>query len=84
MITLRTSPDTIILRFLSDRSQATATVIGEACRMTPGEVRARLAGLESQRLITGRQDARLIPPARAFMITGEGRRKVEGTRMATT
>ena len=45
--------------------------------MTPGEVRARLAGLESQRLITGREDARLVPPARAFKITGEGRRKVD-------
>ena len=44
--------------------------------MTPGEVRARLVGLESQRLITGRQDARLSPPARAFVITSEGRRKV--------
>ena len=76
MTVLRLSPNTIILRFLCEHSQATAAAIGEACRMTPGEVRARLAGLESQRLITGRQDARLVPPARAFMITGEGRRKV--------
>ncbi len=76
MTTSRLSPDAAILTFLCDRTQATAAVIGEACRMTPGEVRARLVGLESQRLITGRNDTRLVPPARTFMITGEGRRKV--------
>ena len=76
MTTLRLSPDAAILTFLCDRAQATAAAIGEACRMTPGEVRARLVGLESQRLITGRQDARLSPPARAVVITSEGRRKV--------
>ena len=68
--------DALILRFLYDRPQATAAEIGKACRMMPGEVRSRLAGLESQRLITGRQDARLIPPARVFVITNEGQRKV--------
>ena len=76
MTALRLSPDATILTFLCDRPQATATAVGEACRMTPGEVRARLVGLESQRLITGRQDVRLVPPAWAFMITIEGRRKV--------
>ena len=74
--THRLSPDATILTFLCDRTQATAAMIGEACRMAPGEVRARLVGLESRRLITGRQDARLVPPARAFVITDEGRRKV--------
>ncbi len=73
MTTHRVSPDATILAFLFDRTQATAAAIGEACRMAPGEVRARLVGLESRRLITGRQDARLVPPARAFVITGEGR-----------
>lgn len=77
MTTLRLSPDAIILTFLCDRPQATAAAIGEGCRMTPGEVRARLASLESQRFVTGRQDARLVPPARTFMVTDEGRRKVE-------
>ena len=72
----RLSADATILTFLCDRTGATAAAIGEACRMAPGEVRARLVALESQRLITGRQDARLVPPARAFVITGEGRRKV--------
>ena len=76
MTTLRLSPDATILTFLCDRTQATAAVIGKACRMAPGEVRARLVGLESQRLVTGRNDTRLVPPARTFMITGEGRRKV--------
>ena len=76
MTTLRLSPDAAILAFLSERTQATAPVIQSACRMTPGEVRSRLAGLESQRLVTGRQDVRLVPPARAFGITAEGRKKV--------
>ena len=76
MMALHTTPNALILRFLLDRSQATAAAIGAACRMTPGEVRARLAGLESQRFITGRQDAHLVPPARVFMITGEGRRRI--------
>ena len=70
------SSDAAILILLCHRPQATAAAIGDACRMSPGEVRARLAGLESRRLITGRQDARLVPPARAFVITSEGRRKV--------
>ena len=74
--THRLSPDTTILSFLCDRTQASAATIGEACRMSPGEVRARLVGLESQRLITGRQDTRFVPPTRAFVITAEGRRKV--------
>lgn len=76
MTTLRTSPDTLILAFLAERIQATAPAIQAACRMTPGEVRSRLAHLESLRHVTSRQDARLVPPARAFMITGEGRRIV--------
>ena len=84
MTVVRTSPDTLILAFLSERTQATAPAIQAACRMTPGEVRSRLAHLESLRHITSRQDARLVPSARAFLITVEGRRKVEGARMATT
>lgn len=77
MTTLRSSPDATILTLLCQRSQATAAAIGAACRMTPGEVRTRLAGLESRRLVVGRHDVRLVPPARTFTITGEGRRKVE-------
>lgn len=76
MTTLRTSPDILILRLLLDRPQATAAAIGAACRLMPGEVRSRLAHLESLRLIIGRQDARHTPPARVYMLTGEGRRKL--------
>ena len=76
MTTLRTSPDTLILRFLLERPHGTAAAIGNACRMTPGEVRSRLAHLESLRLITGRQDVHLVPPARVYMLTGEGGRKL--------
>ena len=77
MTTLRISPDATILILLCQRTQATAAEIGEACRMKPGEVRARLVGLESRRLVIGRQDARTLPLARAFTITSEGRRKVQ-------
>lgn len=73
----RPSPDATILVLLCGRPQATAAAIGTACRMTPGEVRARLAGLESQRLVVGRHDMHLVSAARVFAVTGEGRRKVE-------
>ncbi len=71
------SPDATILVLLCQRLQATAAEIGITCQMTAGEVRSRLAGLESRRPVAGRLDARLAPPARAFAITGEGRREVE-------
>lgn len=45
--------------------------------MTPGDARSRLVHLESLRHITSRQDMRLVPPARGFLITSEGRRRVE-------
>ena len=44
--------------------------------MMPGEVRSRLAHLESLRFIAGRQD-KGTPPSRVYLITNEGRRKVE-------
>ena len=57
-------------------AHATTPEVGPACRTTPGEARARLARLESRRLITGRQDARLIAQqARAFMIAGRQTRE---------
>ena len=48
-----------------------------ACWMTPGEVRARLVMLESQRLVAGRPDKDAPPgkPRRIYVVTGEGRRK---------
>ena len=78
MTTLRTSPVTLILKFLSDRPHSIADAIGSACRLTPGEVRARLAHLESLRLVTSRQCARTLAPSRIYTITNEGRRRVEG------
>ena len=56
-------PDPSILCHLAGLTQATAAEIGITCRMTAGEVRSRLAGLESRRLVAGRLDARLVPPA---------------------
>ncbi len=76
MTTSRTSPDVLIFRLLLDRPHAMAAAIGTACRMTPGDVRSRLAHLESLRLITGRQD-KGTPPSKVYLITNEGRRKVE-------
>ena len=77
MTTLRLSPDATIIVLLYQRPQATAAEISNACSLTPGEVRAHLVNLESRRLAAGRHDARLVPPVRAFSITGEGRRKLE-------
>lgn len=77
--TLRTSPDILILTFLFERTQATAAEIQAACRLSPGEVRSRLAHLESLRHVMSRTDTRLVPPARVFILTGEGRRKVGRT-----
>ncbi len=71
------SPDAAILVLLRRRSQATAAEIGTTRRMTAGGVRSRLAGLESRRLVAGHHDARLVPPARVFAATGEGRRGVQ-------
>lgn len=78
MTTLRTSPDALILRLLFDRPQATAAAIGTACRLSAGEVRSRLAHLESLRHVTSRQDKGTVPPTRVYAVTVEGRRRVEG------
>ncbi len=71
------SSDAAIVVLLCQRPQATAAEIGITCRMTAGEVRSRLAGLESRRFVAGRHGMRLVPPARVFAVTGEGRRKVQ-------
>ena len=76
MTTLRTSPDSLILKLLCEHPQASAATIGAACRVTPGEVRSRLAHMESLRLVTGRHDRGATPPVRVYAITAEGRRKV--------
>ena len=68
------SPDALILRWLARRDAATAPTIGTACAMAPGEVRARLAALESRRLVSSRSDKDTIPPSRLYFVTGEGMR----------
>ena len=77
MTTVRQSPDTLILTLLHDQPQAAAAVIGEACHMTPDEVRSRLVYLESLRLVMSHQDAHSVPLSRPYAITTEGRRKVD-------
>ena len=42
--------------------------------MAPGEIRSRLAALESRRLVSGRTDKGVVPPRRVYIVTGEGRR----------
>lgn len=74
MTTLRQSPDTVILRWLARRDAATAPSIGAAWAMAPGEIRSRLAALESRRLVSGRTDKGVVPPRRVYIVTGEGRR----------
>ncbi len=73
MTTLRTSPDTLILRWLARRTAAPAPEIGTACAMAPGEIRARLAAMESRRLVSSRQDKDTTRPRRVYFVTGEGR-----------
>ncbi|WP_237479414.1 helix-turn-helix transcriptional regulator [Lichenibacterium dinghuense] len=70
------SPELAILRHLATRTTASATEIGAACAMSPGEVRGRLVMLESQRLIAGRpgKAAGERTPRRVYVITAEGRR----------
>ena len=43
--------------------------------MTPGEVRGRLAAMESRHLVGSRQDKATMPLRRVYAITAEGRRK---------
>ena len=68
------SPDALILRWLARRDAATAPAIGAACAMTPGEIRARLAAMESRRLVSSRSDKDTTPPRRLYFVTREGRR----------
>ena len=77
MSTVRTSPDILILRLLLDRPHVTAAAIGTACYLSPGEVRSRLAHLESLRHVISRS-GKGIPPSRVYAVTVEGQRKVEG------
>ncbi len=68
------SPDAIILRWLARRDHAAAPTIGTACAMTPGEIRSRLAAMESRRLVASRQDKTTTSPRRVYFVTSEGRR----------
>lgn len=77
MTTLRQSPDTLILALLHGRTQATAAAIGTACHMTPGEVRSRLAHLESLHLVMSRYDMRRGPSSRVYLIMREGLQNVQ-------
>ena len=74
MTTLSTSPDTVILRWLARRTAAPAPEIGTACAMAPGEIRSRLAALESRRLVSSRSDKDTTRPRRVYFVTSEGRR----------
>lgn len=72
---MTSSTDLAILRHLAAHTHAAAAEIGITCRMTAGEVRARLAGLESRRYVGSRQDKSTAPPRRVYYVTAEGRRR---------
>ena len=68
------SPDAL-LRWLTRRDYAIAPAIGATCAMRPGEVRSRLAGLESRRFVASRPDTTTTTPMRrVYHVTGEGKR----------
>ena len=69
-------PDRVILRWLARRTNETASGIGAACGMAPGEVRAHLVTLESTRLVASRQGEGTLRPQRVYYVTAEGRRAV--------
>ena len=48
-LSVTSSPETLILRFLAAQAHSSAAEIGRACNMTAAEVRARLVMLESMR-----------------------------------
>ena len=66
-----------ILGYLAGRVAASAAAIGEGCGMGPGEVRAHPAHLESLRHVVSRPDGLAKPPCRVFLVTAEGRRRIE-------
>ena len=70
------SPEAAILAFIQRRGHVSAVEIGTTCRMTPGDVCARLVTLESSRLVSGHYD-NSTPPRRVYALTREGAREVE-------
>ena len=74
-ILTKLSPDMRILAHLENRTHDTASNIGQACSLAPGEVRAHLAQLASLRLLMSYPLRGAVPPARVHAITDEGLRK---------
>ena len=67
------APEFLILRWLARRDGETASTIGAACRMVPGEIQAYLGLLEGARFVSAREDGSTIPPRRVYLVTAEGR-----------
>ncbi len=75
-IVTKLSPDMHILVRLENRTHDTASNIGQACSLAPGEVRSHLAQLASLRLLTSYPLNGSVPPSRVHAITDQGLRKV--------
>lgn len=81
VISTKLSPDMRILVHLENRTHDTASNIGQACSLAPGEVRSYLAQLASLRLLTSYPLNGSVPPSRVHAITNEGLRKVYSYRV---
>ena len=68
-------PDMRILVHLQGRTHDTATNIGKACGLTPGEVRSHLARMASHRWLISYSLNGSNPPSRVHAITDEGLRR---------
>ena len=74
-ISVKLPADMRILVHLQDRTHDTATNIGKACGLTPGEVRSHLARMASHRWLISYSLNGSNPPSRVHAITDEGLRR---------
>lgn len=71
-----TASGLVILRWLNRRDSATASAIGAACGMSPGEIRTHLGTLEKLGLIAERTDNEVGSARSVYVVTSDGRSKL--------